>query len=178
MNWFAIRVEPGRERRVSYRLKLRAVALGAMRIYLPICEEAAYLDLHRTELGEDGKIRVVPTGETQHVRGTIVPGYIFVQTEMNDDVAADIAQIKAAGVDRCLDHLWHAPRVRQTDPPDGRNTRPRLDGGQGVQGGAGAHGRPDWHLFLVQPARRAAAHTRGLQGKIPISRALASTPKP
>lgn len=93
MNWFAIRVEPGRERRVSYRLKLRAVALGAMRIYLPICEETAYLDLHRTELGEDGKIRVVPTGETQHVRGTIVPGYIFVQTEMNDDVAADIAQI-------------------------------------------------------------------------------------
>lgn len=101
MDWYAIRVEPGRERRLASRLRTWAISLGAMQIYLPICDKPAYLDLHRTEIDElTGKETKVSTGETQHVRSTIVPGYVFLRSAMNDDIAAAI--VGMTGVLRLL----------------------------------------------------------------------------
>lgn len=90
-NWYAIRSEPNKERRIVNAMAVPPVNIGTVNVYLPMCEGRVYLDIHKRKIDANGRETETLTGEVQQVNSLIVPGYVFAHLEMTPDAASWIS---------------------------------------------------------------------------------------
>jgi transcription antitermination factor NusG len=87
--WYAIRTEPNRENRVEWVMRERF----GLTVYIPRITELVTVEMgqwqrEKFDLGEDDKL---PLTDVQTFRGSIVPGFLFIQADMTDALANGIA---------------------------------------------------------------------------------------